>query len=193
MSIKSLKAGNRNFSGLTGQVPEHHVLLQEQSVSSGSSVTFSNISQDYTHLQLRWVARNTGTSNTADDPYVVYFNGDNSAANYSSHSVSGNGTSASSGAWVSGTWGGCYIGGVPQNGTTASSFGAGIVDILDYTNTSKNKTCRALNGIDTNGIGSVQLASGVRLNTAAITSLTFSSVQGRTFSSNCTFQLYGVK
>jgi hypothetical protein len=80
-------------------------------------------------------------------------------------------------------------------GSTAGSnvFGTGIVDILDYQNTNKNKTIRNLGGIDTNGAGTIILTSGLWINTAAINRIDITSVNSSTIQQHSSFALYGVK
>lgn len=75
---------------------------------------------------------------------------------------------------------------------TANVFGAIVLDILDYADTNKYKTTRSLAGLDSNTAGgALQLASGSWRNTAAITSITFSS--GTNFQQYSTLALYGIK
>ena len=71
-----------------------------------------------------------------------------------------------------------------------SAPNAGVVDILDCSNTSKYKTMRALCGTDTNGGGEVGLFSGVWQSTSAISSITISFSNIAQYS---TFALYGIK
>jgi hypothetical protein len=147
-------------------------------VGSGglSTVTFSSIPQTYTHLQLI-CSNNSGNSN-------IQFNGD-TGTNYSRHYLYGNGSTATSGANTSTT----SMGIIDYTGT-ADIFTANIVDILDYTNTNKNKTVRVLSGVDTNGAGAVLLYSGLWRSTAAISTIT---ITGGTAAQYSTFQLYGIR
>lgn len=156
---------------------------QTLGVSGALSVTFSSIPSTYTHLQIRYIARNSSLANNT----IIRFNGD-SATNYSTHYLVGNGSSASAGAEVSSTY--IYTDILSQ---TSTSFAPTVVDILDYANTNKYKTVRSLSGIDMNGSGTVWLASGAWRNTAAITSLTFSMPAGFTFAQYTQFALYGIK
>ena len=76
--------------------------------------------------------------------------------------------------------------------TAASTFTAGVIDILDYANTNKYKTLRTLNGGDANGSGNIQIESGSWRNTAAITSITLTH-NGSGFTQYSSFALYGIK
>ena len=72
-------------------------------------------------------------------------------------------------------------------------FGATVCDILDYTNTNKYKTVRALSGHDQNGSGVIQLRSGFWRSTSAITSITISNDQIANIAEYTRFSLYGIK
>jgi hypothetical protein len=161
-------------------------------VGSGGTgtVTFSSIPQTYTHLQVRFLARTNRAGNPTDTVRLAY-NSDTSSSNYTYHEFGGDG----SGVYV-------YGSGAPERNAfsmtaaaTAASgvFGAGIADILDYTNTNKYKTHRNLGGADSNGSGRVGFVSGLWLNTAAITSITLTPSVGTTFNEYSTFALYGIK
>jgi hypothetical protein len=146
-----------------------------------SSITFAGIPNTYKHLQIRAFCLNSG-----QDTLYMSYNGDTTGANYRDHQVGGNASSvfAYSNA---GTSSGAGI------GLTSQTAGAGnIIDILDYANTSKNKTARSLWGVDRNGAGSVGLFSSLWVNTSAVNSITF-SVGTYPFQQYSQFTLYGVK
>ena len=113
----------------------------------------------------------------------LQFNGD-TTTKYPWHLLQGNGSAASANADINGT--NIYIGDI----STSSAPGALVIDILDYANTNKYKTVRALAGYDANGSGIVALKSGFWPSTTAINSLT---IMGTTFATNTHFALYGVK
>jgi len=75
---------------------------------------------------------------------------------------------------------------------TANVFSAGIVDILDYANTTTNKTVRVLSGSDYNGSGEFAFTSGALLSTSAVTSLLF-YIDSLTIAQYSSFALYGIK
>ena len=156
-------------------------------VGGVGSVTFSSIPSTYKHLQVRWFSRTLDTANTTGQ---IQFNGD-TGSNYRNHYLYGTGSAAGAGQSGSVT----YITGMdqPNSLSSVSIFGTGVIDILDYTNTSKNKTVRLLGGNDQNGSGVVALGSGLWSDTAAITSLTFKSQQGLGFAQYSSFALYGIK
>jgi hypothetical protein len=133
---------------------------------AGAGRTFSSIPQTFTHLQLRLYLRDLSASSPS--ACFVRFNGD-TGSNYTYHALQGNGSSATSAAGTSQG----YITGplIPGSLQLTNNYGCVIVDILDYTNTNKNKVIRTIGGYDNNGSGAVSLTSGLWLNTAAITSL----------------------
>ena len=143
---------------------------------------FSSIPQTYRHLQLRWL----GKSNQTDTSFSIRFNGDTGSV-YSYHQLSGQGSVASSNAVSQNRI-------VPTNSlannSTGNAFAGGIIDILDYTSTSKNTTIRGIYGRADNQNG-IHLGSGAFLNTAAITQITIFS--GNNFNGNSRFSLYGIR
>lgn len=156
----------------------------------GSSVSFTSIPSTYSHLQLRVLTTSTRASNE-QDYYRVRFNSD-TGTNYAAHVLEGYGTGAGSFATTTTASPYTFIAGGGTAGTNV--FGAAVIDILDYANTNKYKTTRAISGIDTNTNASrVWLSSSVWLNSSAISSLTISSVYGGTISSTSSFALYGIK
>jgi hypothetical protein len=159
--------------------------------STASSIVFDSIPSNYTHLQIRMLARST-TANTQDGIKLV-FNSD-TTANYSNHDLWGNGISVGSGALTGGsaTYGRTFA--ITAANTSASIFGVSIIDILDYSSTSKTKTVKAITGNDQNGAGEIDLSSINWRNSAnAISTITLSPVNGSTLAANTTAALYGIK
>ena len=155
--------------------------------SGSSSITFSNIPQNYTHLQLRATARSSQADQS--DQIGVRFNSD-SNANYAFHQVGANGSSVfSTGAGSQTTLVPIYITG---SSSAANVFGSGIIDILDYSSTSKNKTIRAISGYDNNSLGYSLLRSGLWINTSAISTITCAPDSGN-FVQYSQFALYGIR
>jgi len=152
-------------------------------------VEFANIPQNFTHLQLRVFARSTA-SGTSTIGNGMIFNGLANPNTYNSHSLNGDGSSATSSA--AGYYNILqYSPYLPASGANSNVFGVQIWDILDYTNTNKNKTVRCIGGFDNNGSGNVALTSGLWLNTSAITDIIL-NVSGTYFAQYSTFQLYGI-
>lgn len=156
-----------------------------------TTATFSSIPSTYKHLQIRIMSRNTNTPTSEFGNIDMRFNGD-TAANYSDHVLSGDGSTVSTQANFSGR---SVIGITcnPCSGNPANEYGVAIVDILDYADTNKYKTVRALRGGDFNGSGSVGITSGNWRSTSAINSITLLSYGSTTYSSYVSIALYGIK
>jgi len=145
-----------------------------------STLTFSSIPSTYTHLQVRSLANNSTTTNI-----WMRINSD-TGANYATHYLNGNGSSAGTSSYVN-QGDGIYYG----YNEAVQSCGA-VLDLLDYTNTNKFKTSRNLTGFDNNGSGQIFLWSGLWRSTSAVTALTIYSQAG-TFTQYSSFALYGIK
>ena len=160
-------------------------------VGSGGAaeIDFQSIPSTYTHLQIRWIARHASNSPWQESTLFLRANNDTSST-YWNHFLLGDGSSASAG--NQSNTGYANMGQVVANDATASIFGAGVLDILDYANTNKNKTFRHLLGYDRNGGGKVQLFSGSWSSTTAINRLTFIPATSP-FQQHTHFALYGIK
>ena len=154
---------------------------------NGSDVVFNSIPSTYKHLQIRAIAKTTRNDASVDSMYFR-FNGD-TGSNYNVHTSSGNGSSASSssypGTTVWGTWG------LTSAQSQSNTFGVVIFDILDYADTSKYKTTRAIGGSDKNGSGDIGMFTGLWRNTAAISSIRIFA-EGN-YVQNTRIALYGIK
>jgi hypothetical protein len=195
MAIKSLKSGTFSRSGLVGNpviMPGSYESIATTTVSTATaSITFSSIPATYTHLQIRWIARDSGTTDNFR-AIKLQFNSD-TGTNYSQHILFSDGSSAQAYNAVSANSAGTdgIAGIMPDAQKTASTFAAGVWDILDYANTSKYKTTRLLVGVDLNGSGRMSLSSGLWMNTNAITSITITD-NNNNFVTNTQFALYGI-
>ena len=163
--------------------------IQTVTVGSGgsSSISFSSIPSTYKHLQIRWIARNGASANT--DSFSMRYNSD-SGANYSWHWIYADGATAT--AYGTGTQNQINVQCTTGSTPAATYMGAGVIDILDYANISKNKTSRSLGGADVNGGGALFYMSGAWYNTSAITNIGIISNSGN-FSQYSSFALYGIK
>jgi len=153
-----------------------------------ASITFAGIPTGYKHLQVRALGRLTGNANNC----TLKIN-DDSGSNYSFHQLYGDGGSAGAGGNGFSTPSSSPNFNLTAASATAGNFGVGIMDILDYTNTSKLKTIRTLTGHDTNGGGYVIARSALWNSTSAVTSITFTPDSGYSFAQYSQFALYGVK
>jgi hypothetical protein len=148
--------------------------------SAAASVTFSSISGAYTDLVLVMQPKNSA----GDSNVRIRFNGD-TASNYSSTFLDGNGTSAFSSRVTSATFG--YL---DNYGQIGNNFNSNIiVNIMNYSNSTTYKTIisRANNA----AMGVDAIVSLWR-STSAITSITLTQ-GGNNYDVGSTFSLYGIK
>jgi len=160
-------------------------LIQTQVLSSSaSSVTFSSIPQTYKHLQVRLISQN---DNSASTNAFLRINSD-SGSNYAWHYLSANGSSVSSSAAASQS---SVLFNSQSNGT-ANAFGSSVIDVLDYSAITKNKTVRIATSRSApfNNIG---LWSGLWADTSAVTALSFANTNSTSFVAGSRFSLYGIK
>ena len=170
------------------QQGDYYAIATTTLSGTASSISFAGIPSNFTHLQIRYIAKTNYGS--ALDGSKVRFN-DDSGSNYSWHQLygGGGGAAASQGGATQ-----TYIyNGYTAGATNADLFGPGIIDILDYTNINKTKTVKTLLGVDFNGGGIVVAGSGNWYSLNAINSLTFTPWDGTSFLANTSFALYGVK
>jgi len=150
-----------------------------------TSLSFTSIPSTYKSLQIRGIFKGTTTA-----VQYVQFNSDSTAANYDYHYLSGDGTTAAAGGATNQY---IRIGQSLLKPIAASTYGAVILDIVDYGSTTKYKTTRGFFGSDINAASSygVDLESGLWLSTSAITSVAILT-SGGFYSSGSTFALYGI-
>lgn len=146
-------------------------------------VEFTGIAGTYSHLQLRILQRSTTPNNTN-----MTFNSD-TGSNYNWHELYGDGSTAASASSAGSV---TFMKASYLESITAGYVGASVIDILDYSNTSKNKTMRALTGSDANGTGYILLRSGLWRNTAAITTIRLTPATG-SWDNYASIALYGIK
>jgi len=153
--------------------------------SAANTVTFSSIPQTYTHLQIRAIVRTPGNAS-----YMAI--GTSSGANYGGkgHLISGGNGGSIYGSSLSttGTKGlalDLYVGSL-----VANQFGVYIIDLLDYANTTKYKTARAITGYE-DASSTINFISHYYATTNAITSIVLTG--DGNYPQYSHFALYGIK
>jgi hypothetical protein len=169
-------------SGLVPAAPTSYESIQTVTVGSGGAtdITFSSIPATFTHLQIRFLARSSGSPDTK-----VQYNSDTTTSNYRTHLLYGDGSSATASTLANTA----YVGYIA---TASNTFGAGVIDVLNYTNTNKYKTAKSLAGYDANGSGYIILYSHFWMSTSAISSIKIYPDSGN-FTQYSQFALYGIK
>jgi hypothetical protein len=151
---------------------------------SGSGLatgTFSSIPQTYKSLHLRIYVRDTN----GIGPFIR-FNGDSTGSYGATSQMDITTPSTVQGSSSSTTTATAIL--AAFSTLQASYMAVSMVDILDYTSTSKNKNV----GVHTTSNSDVKISGSEWVNTSAITSITVSIPTG-TWGTGTTFELYGVK
>lgn len=163
--------------------------------SGAASIIFTDIPTNYEHLQVR-MSLLTQRATYGTDGYYLGFNGTFGTNVYSWHELRGDSSAA-----TSGNSGSSLVNSISvpfQCGTTATNYPSSVImDILDYSNTSKFKTVRILGGTDLNGNvsgypGAINLMSGAYHSTNKITSIELYP-QLASFATGSKVAIYGIK
>lgn len=158
-------------------MPNTYVALATQTLGSATaSVTFSSIPQGYTDLVLII----TGTV-SSEGAVRFQCNGD-TATNYSTTLLYGNGSSA-----LSGRAANQNFGAVGRIGTVVSNS---IIHFMNYSNTTTNKT--VISRGNTSNLFITAQATLWRATPAAITSIVLTPENAANWDSGSTFSLYGI-
>jgi hypothetical protein len=178
----------------SGAAAGAYELISTVNPTGVTTVTFSSIPQTYKHLQVRLTSRNSNTT-TYNMEARLTMNGVGGTS-YSYHRMYGQGSSVTSSAQTALPWIRMPYQSASFASAGASVFGATIIDILDYTSTTKNKTVRALGGLA--GVVAtdnqrVDLVSGALYSTSAVTSLSYFWETSDNFSTGSRVSLYGIK
>jgi len=188
-SLENYNKYNSLLAGNDFTFPSDYELLETVVLASDTEgLIFENISQDYKHLEIRWVAKSNSTGASTTDLLTRLNNSSISGQAY--HSLTGNGSSVTSSAVSSTTL--ISVGEMDQNSTNTNIWSSGVISLLDYASTSKNKTVRAFTGTLSND-EYVQLNSGLFPSTNAVTGLAFLASGSDLFLTGSRFSLYGIK
>jgi len=173
-------------AGAGGAPTSAYELISSQVLgSTSSSVTFSNLgdfSSIYKFLQIRYSAKTIA----GGQELRIRFNGNSTG--YNKRQVWGAAGSSN----AAGAFNQAQIQldlGAAQT-TNSSWFQAGVIDIFEPYNTSKNTTIRAAYG-EAFFTNAVYFVSGMWNNTASVTSITFTA--GNDLAASSRFSLYGIK
>lgn len=185
------------WDGTTALFDSDYELIERVTLStSTASISFSSIPQTYRHLQIRGIARTTGTGGYRNG-ISMRVNGD-SGSNYSFHRLWGYGSGiAGASATSQNTL--LQVAFATDDSGLANSFGVSVIDILDYANTNKNKVVRSLTGYDNNTTGGsgeqggVVFLSNAWYSTSAVTSLSIYPDNLVNLKQYSSFALYGIK
>lgn len=188
--ISTLSNASARGYGFTGGLAITNSYESIQTVTLGSTqttISFTSIPSTFKHLQVRGIARGTFASTNLN--LCMQVNSDTSNS-YTYHQLNGDGSSASASGGSAQSFG--FVGRIAQANATASAFGASVIDILDYSDTNKYSTIRALGGYDANGNGMMTLMSSAYIKTDAISSIQIFGNLGDLVAYS-SFALYGIR
>jgi hypothetical protein len=190
---------SQNYSRVTNSYES----ISTVTVGSGGTaqIDFTSIPATYTHLQLRFTAATDRSAFVVDLPVMQVGNGSiDTGNNYSCHNVAFRADSVmASDNYPNAPY--MYFMYAASSALVSNTYGVGVIDLLDYANTNKYKTFRALSGCDLNGTpggggsigGALSFVSGNWRSTSAITNIRLTPVIGPNFTQYSSFALYGIK
>jgi hypothetical protein len=159
---------------------------------TAATYTFTSIPATYKHLQIRSIGRHAAAISGSTTTFLR-FNSDTSGS-YDYHFLRGDGSAVQAYGYANNSSTEIYNS-LIYNSSTAGAYGAAIIDIHDYSSTTKNKTVKYFSGSDANTASSsfqVVIGSSLWRNTAAISGIQIYT-GGANFVSGSTFALYGIK
>lgn len=175
-------------SAIAGSIasPSFYSIATINGDSTTTAWTFSSIPQTYKHLQIRFYGRSAAAV-SGDDP-EFRFNGLSSGYSYMASRATDGNVQAYSSNYNTGTMFLSYnaFGGANAGTTRMASM---VVDIANYTSTTRYKQVKSLGGRHVDSFGSVHQGVGLVQNLSAITSIYI----GLKLATNGTIALYGIK
>jgi hypothetical protein len=185
-----LAVAGAGAGGLTNDY--EHIATFEASTNT-EFVNFTNIPQTYRHLQIRHSIRTGQSGNTN---FAMTVNATITDNLYDTQSVAGNTSSAFSN--TDNSLNRILVPYAVGAGAGTGQHGAGIIDILDYTSTSKTKVFRVFGGARTNNSGLIAFGAGLFRSTSAVTRLGFTTTAAGElliagFQGTSRISLYGIK
>lgn len=189
-------------SGISGHLSpaSDYVLLGRATASTSvSNLTVSGIDQSYSHLEI-WI--NSRTSRSAiNDANIITFNGVSSGVTnlYANNESNGNGSTYFARGGSTGAFSMFAGETVGNSGSTSGAFGFTLVQLFDYSSSTKNKSAWFMGGNNQN------LAAGtsgganntwhqVTWNTAqAITDIVMTPNTGPNFLAGSVLSVYGAR
>lgn len=174
-----------------GTPPAMELITTQVLTGSAANITLDSLNtwaSTYKHLQIRY----TEYYNQAGFSTWVRFNGD-AGANYSFGALAAGGNTPLTA--TGGTSNNFAFVNHPITGHSSDTNvrTVGVIDILDFASTSKNKTIRSLYGQAGAGAWLVGLHSAQWMSTAAISSMTFGVNGSPQFAAGTRYSVYGIK
>jgi hypothetical protein len=191
MSNSGILGGNTRYdsmlAGNAPYIPSSYESIASFTPTSGSSITFTSIPATYTHLQIRYnilLSANNGqiqlrlNNDTGNNYTRQWF-----TSVMPSSSAAGGDTPASN----------VIIQGI-YDGTVSTYANVGIIDIHNYSSTTKTKVIRSFSGANDNTTtrGNIELLLGMWNNTNVVTDITL-LITNANYQTGSSLALYGIK
>lgn len=167
-------------SSISGNLGAFESIQSVPVTTATGLITFSNIPSTYASLQVRVFARGASGGNQA---YQMYFNNDTTLSNYAYHCMGGDGSS-----FTQSVLGQAHVGSCREN-----AWNVTVIDIPDYTSTSKAKVRNSFSGSMSQTDGSVFYYGSIWNNTTAVNRIDLTHTSGANFITGSVFALYGLK
>lgn len=178
-------AGAYGFGAASGKAAAMTAIASNTLGADAATVTFSSIPGTYDDLMVVIYAR----ADTAGQNLLARFNSD-AASNYSGTFLEGDAATYVSNMRSSfSSLNVEFNAGIPD---AASTFSGLTLNVMNYANTTSNKTALVRHAADRNFSGAVELGVGLWRSTSAITSIEFRMSSGN-LRTGSVFALYGIK
>lgn len=192
----SNSTGNSPFSSASNSITtpapaDFESIATVYGTGSSGTVSFTSIPTTYKHLQIRGIAR---TDLAGSFPALsVRFNSDSGATSYGYQRLYGTAATNHTLADDNASGADAYMLTISADSLTSSIYGAFVLDIVDYRNTNKNKTMKALTGANGNGSGNMMVTAGTYYSNNAVTRIDIIAGAGQNIKTLSQFALYGIK
>ncbi len=187
----SMLAGNAKFIPWEPTGSYDSIATATVANTTTTTLTFTSIPATYTHLQLRYLIR-TDRGDDTIDAIGMRFNSD-ATTNYYRHRLETEGSGVVAVGSSSGTDAQYHFLGSTVL-CTSGVFGSGVVDIIDYANTSKYKTTKSLGGLMNSATqGWMGFETSLWNSTSAVNRIDLKVNYGTYYATGSTVALYGIK
>lgn len=187
----SMLAGNAKFVPFEPVGAYDSIATATVANTTTTTLTFTSIPATYTHLQLRYLIR-TDRTDGSSDAIGMRFNSD-TGSNYYRHRFEAENTGSVLAAHNTGTDTQYHLMGATAT-CTSNVFASGVVDIIDYANTSKYKTTKSLGGVMNSATENwMGFQGSLWVNTSAINRIDLKVNYGTNYIIGSTVALYGIK
>jgi len=158
--------------------------------ADAASVTFSSVPSTYHNLEIRCSMRSRyNTTNSYDTLYIQLNNISTGYYTYHQHYASQSSVAGGGAAGANGS----YLPFASTESTEGEMYGCAVVDMVDYTSTSKFKTVQSLTQTAELGVPASYVVSnsGLFYSTAAVTTIKLVPYSGNNLVRGTVISLYG--